>query len=243
MKKGPTKSVWPLLSLTLFILLTLTVVSAGAAPVSPHGPDSQNDDAASTGKKQSYVVLMEDWPLAAYEGAISELPQETAVPGNKIDAHSAAAKSYKSQLLKTQDAARARAGVSESSVTHNYSVVLNGFSAMMTEKEAEAMRRQDGVMLVMKDQWRQPMTDSSPSFLGLTGPRGAWHMGYDGEGVLVGIIDSGIWPEHPSFADDGTYPPAPELDDSDRSSCDFGNTAYNPLDLPFECNNKLVGAR
>ncbi|MFN2138441.1 MAG: S8 family serine peptidase, partial [Candidatus Promineifilaceae bacterium] len=243
MKKGPTKSVWPWLILTLFILLTLTVVSAGAAPVIPPDPDSKNDDAASTGKKQSYVVLMEDWPLAAYEGAMSDLAEVTTAEGNKVDAHSAAAKSYKSQLRKTQDAARERAGVSKSSVTHNYTVVLNGFSAMMTEKEAGAMRRQDGVMLVMKDQWRQPMTDSSPSFLGLTGPRGAWHIGYDGEGVLVGIIDSGIWPEHPSFADDGTYPQAPVLDDSERSSCDFGNTAYNPLDLPFECNNKLVGAR
>ncbi|MFN2107655.1 MAG: S8 family serine peptidase [Candidatus Promineifilaceae bacterium] len=243
MKIGPTKAAWPWLVLTLFVLLTLTVVSAGAAPASAPDPDSQSGDAASTGKKQSYVVLMDEWPLAAHEGAVSEPAGTKAAGGNKVDAHSAAAKRYESQLLKTQDAARERAGVSQSSITHSYTVVLNGFSAMMTEKEAEAMRRQDGVMLVMKDQWRQPMTDSSPSFLGLTGPRGAWHIGFDGDGVLVGIIDSGIWPEHPSFADDGTYPPAPELDNSERSSCDFGNTAYNPLDRPFQCNNKLVGAR
>ena len=42
------------------------------------------------------------------------------------------------------------------------------------------MARQAGVDLVMKDQWRQPMTDSSPDFLGLTGPASAWQTGYDG---------------------------------------------------------------
>ena len=68
--------------------------------------------------------------------------------------------------------------------------------------------------------------------------------GYDGSGVVVGVIDTGIWPEHPSFADDGSYPAPPiVLDDSVRPSCEFGNTAHNPNDAPFECNNKLIGAR
>ena len=68
--------------------------------------------------------------------------------------------------------------------------------------------------------------------------------GLTGEGVVVGVIDSGIWPEHPSFADDGSYPEAPiTLDDSVRPNCEFGNTAHNPNDAAFECNNKLIGAR
>jgi subtilisin family serine protease len=52
------------------------------------------------------------------------------------------------------------------------------------------------------------------------------------------VIDTGIWPEHPSFADDGTYaaPPTGPL------ACEFGNTAHNPNDAPFTCNNKLIGA-
>ena len=43
-------------------------------------------------------------------------------------------------------------------------------------------------------------------------------------------------------ADDGTLPAAPLLDDS-RPTCEFGNTAHNPNDAPFTCNNKLIGAR
>jgi len=77
-------------------------------------------------------------------------------------------------------------------------------------------------------------------FLDLTGRGEAYDSGIDGEGVLVGVIDTGIWPEHPSFADDGTLPEAPVLA---GDSCQFGNTAANPNDKDFTCNNKLVGAR
>ena len=55
---------------------------------------------------------------------------------------------------------------------------------------------------------------------------------------MVGVIDSGIWPEHPSFADDGSYSSW-----SESYPCEFGNTAQNPNDAPFTCNNKLIGAR
>jgi subtilisin family serine protease len=46
-------------------------------------------------------------------------------------------------------------------------------------------------------------------FLDLTDKGEAYDAGLDGSGVLVGVIDTGIWPEHPSFADDGTFPAAP----------------------------------
>ena len=58
-----------------------------------------------------------------------------------------------------------------------------------------------------------------------------------------GVIDTGIWPEHPSFADDGSYPAHAPLDTTVGSACAFGNTAHNSADAPFTCNNKLVGAR
>ena len=77
-------------------------------------------------------------------------------------------------------------------------------------------------------------------FLNLTGRGEAYDEGVNGDGVLVGVIDTGIWPEHPSFADDGTFPAAPVLA---GDSCQFGNTTANPNDKDFTCNDKLVGAR
>ena len=84
------------------------------------------------------------------------------------------------------------------------------------------------------------LTESSPEFLGLTGPAEPWARGIKGEDVVIGILDSGIWPEHPSFADDGSYD---TLDDYTDLPCTFGNTEHNPMDDPFDCNNKLLGAR
>ena len=75
--------------------------------------------------------------------------------------------------------------------------------------------------------------------MGLTVKGGAYDEGITGEDVVVGVIDTGIWPEHPSFADDGSYGPSP----IGPVPCEFGNTAHNPNDVAFTCNNKLLGAR
>jgi subtilisin family serine protease len=66
--------------------------------------------------------------------------------------------------------------------------------------------------------------------------------GYKGENVVVGIIDSGINSQHPSFAEvgeDGYRHLNPYGQNNFRGVCNPSNTFYNP---DFECNNKLVGA-
>jgi subtilisin family serine protease len=82
-------------------------------------------------------------------------------------------------------------------------------------------------------------TDRSPEFIGAPA---LWSRvgGQDeaGEGVVVGIIDTGIWPEHPSVADDGSYPEPPAS--WTGTACQFGSVT--PGDAPFTCNNKLIGA-
>ena len=62
-----------------------------------------------------------------------------------------------------------------------------------------------------------------------------------GEGVIVGVLDTGIWPEHPSFSDpDPSGKPYAPLASWHGTSCQFGSAV--PGDVPFTCNNKLVGA-
>jgi subtilisin family serine protease len=115
----------------------------------------------------------------------------------------------------------------------------------LTSEQAESVAKQPGVVSVQQAEMRYPQTDASPTFLGLDAGGGPWLRGFDGRGVVVGIIDTGIWPEHPSFADDGSFPPPPvTLEDTPANpACNFGNTAQNPNDAPFTCNNKLIGAR
>ena len=79
------------------------------------------------------------------------------------------------------------------------------------------------------------LTVFTPEFLGLTDQGGPWDKGINGEGVVVGMVDSGLWPEHPSFADDNdAYDPLPGfVPNSDSLPCEFGNTAHNANDSTF----------
>ncbi|AAZ23976.1 S8 family peptidase [Colwellia psychrerythraea] len=191
----------------------------------------------------SYIVIMDLNPAIAYEGDIKGFKATKPGKNKKINPKSANVRKYTSMLSKTHDAALAKANVKSKDKVHDYGIALNGFSAKMTHEQAVALSSQDGVAKVMPDVLRQKMTDNSPSFLDLGGPAGPWLKGYDGEGIVIGVIDTGIWPEHPSFTDDGSYSTPPILLDDSRPNCEFGNTGHRPDDVAFSCNNKLIGAR
>jgi subtilisin family serine protease len=190
------------------------------------------------GDIEPYVVTMKALPVVAYEGGVPGLPATKPDPGEKINPSSPAVRNYRRHLESERQEIRAAAGVEASQVVNTYDFALAGFSALLTEGEAERLSLQKGVLSVVPDELRQLHTDTSGDFLGLTDPGGAYDSGITGEGVIVGVIDTGIWPEHPSFADDGSY-----SDPGLSIPCEFGNTAHNPDDVPFDCNNKLLGAR
>ena len=182
-------------------------------------------------------------------------------------------KKYKKYLKRKQAKVVEAVGVSQSNMVHGYYSAISGFSAIMSQEEAAKMREHEDVADVVEDEKvmldyipddnssnsprrltdstpaggvvngipnSRHLTESSPEFLGLTGPAEPWARGIKGEDVVIGILDSGIWSEHPSFADDGSYD---TLDDYTDLPCTFGNTEHNPMDDPFDCNNKLLGAR
>lgn len=217
-------------------LVLLTAISFAAMA----GNTGSADQALKNAKTKSYIVLMEHDPVVRYDGGIDGLAATKPGKGGKINPNSAHVRKYQKFLERAQLESLADAGVDQSAVTNTYTIALNGYSAILTPSEADAIKAQAGVVRVIEDVMRYPTTDASPAFLGLDVDGGAWDKGYDGDGVVVGVIDSGIWPEHPSFADDGSFDP---LSDYAGLPCEFGNTAHNPDDAPFTCNNKLLGAR
>jgi subtilisin family serine protease len=221
----------------LTTLLVLVAVLAMAIPASAQIPEAA--DLRAQGDRDSYVVVMAADPAIAYEGDIKGLPATKPGKGGKINPNSAHVRKYVEFLQKEHNQALKGTSANVNDKVHDYVYAANGFSAILTAAEAAEVAKQPGVVRVMKDEMRYPTTDNSPEFLGLTDPAGPWAKGYDGEDVVVGIIDTGIWPEHPSFADDGSYLPLP---DYAGFPCEFGNTDHNPDDAPFECNNKLLGA-
>ncbi|MCK5486801.1 MAG: protease inhibitor I9 family protein, partial [Desulfobacterales bacterium] len=186
--------------------------------------------------KQVYFAIMQQ------AATIQQLRAQQPLRGEKIDFKSLAARQIKASLINEHRLKIAAAGIKPKNVLYHYTNALNGFAALMTAAQANDLARQPGVASVQLDQMRYKHTENSPTFMKLTVRRGPWDQGIKGEDVIVGVIDTGIWPEHPSFADDGSFPDAPVLDDS-RPNCEFGNTAQNPDDAPFTCNNKLIGAR
>lgn len=210
------------------------------ASSSPGSTDAAKDQLVNTnGPTKVYIVTMELAPAVAYRGGVNGFRATAPAAGGKIDASSADVASYQAMLVQEHQSAMAAVGGSADQIIHNYTVALNGFAAPLTAAQAKAMAAQPGVTLVLEDQLRHKTTDATPGFLGLSGRSGVWAKGITGEDVVVGVIDTGIWPEHPSFADNGSYGPSP----IPPVPCEFGNTAHNPNDAPFTCNNKLLGAR
>ena len=192
----------------------------------------------------SYIVLMEPAPAIQYEGDIKGYGATKPGKNKKVNPKSAHVRKYTQMLNRRHDEVLSRSGVSKHKKVHDYNIALNGFAARMSYEEALKVAEQEGVIRVFPDGLAQTTTDNSPSFLDLTVAAGPYAKGYDGEGIVVGIIDTGIWPEHPSFADDGSYAAPPlTLDETVYSACDFGNADHNPDDAAFTCNNKLIGAR
>ncbi len=121
----------------------------------------------------------------------------------------------------------------------------------MTLDQIEVLKARDDVIGVWEDELMQLTTNTSPDYLELTGGGDPWSKGYVGEDVIIGVLDSGIQPDHPSLAD----VPTPKKGNKGPkipfgapptgwtgTGCEFGNTAFNPLDAPFTCNNKLLKA-
>jgi subtilisin family serine protease len=231
-------------------IVLLTALATALTMTVPAGADPAFQVSAD---RAPYVVIMDDDPVVAYDGDVAGLPATKPQQGKKVNPDSAAVKNYQKHLDKQRGNARESAGVDSSQVLLTYDFALAGFAALLTPAEAQRLTNQKGVIAVIRDELRQIHTDTSSDFLGLTDPGGAYDSGYDGEGVVVGVIDTGIWPEHPSFFDDGSYPTPPvSIDDIDLDpgpgenillGCNFGNTAHNPDDVAFTCNDKLIGAR
>ena len=217
---------------TAFLGAAVLVV-AGLAAAPPAGAEQSDAPPPTVAESTSgsYVVVMQADPLVA-----DFAPDDLGTP--KAEAEAA-------QIVESHEEVLEEVGADASDKVQSFTNAVNGFSAIISHEQAEKLAAQKSVKLVQPDELQQVQTDSSGEFLGLTGRGRAWASGVTGDGVVVGVIDTGIWPEHPSFADDGSYakPGNLPLDATVGNPCDFGNTAHNLNDTAFTCNNKLIGAR
>ena len=186
--------------------------------------------------RKIYIVQLADAPASSYAGQVAGIVA-TAVEGQKINKNSAAVRNYLSYLAGKHDAVLRSVGASRK--VYSYGVVFNGFAAEMTDDQAKKAAAMKGVVSVVPDETRHIDTASTPAFLGLTGNTGFYAKtgNAKGEGVVIGMIDTGVWPENVAFSDampNNSYSPLSGW----GGSCDTGADASFP-----GCNNKLVGAK
>lgn len=117
---------------------------------------------------------------------------------------------------------------------YTYNHALNGFSAVLSQSQLEKLEQVPGHVASYPDTFGNAHTTYTPKFLGLNRQTGLWPRAEFGDGVIVGVVDSGIWPESESFKDKGMSPVPKRWRGTCESGVDFNAS---------NCNRKLIGAR
>ncbi|WP_406433435.1 S8 family serine peptidase [Streptomyces sp. NBC_01589] len=208
-----------------------------------------------TGRTPYIVQLAED-PVTTYTGKVSGLARTRPAPGEQLEPQSKAAKAYRKHLGTQRTAVAEAAGIAVNEV---YTTAFNGFSATLTAAQVKALKADKRVRSVTESQMvtasqaslgdttPQPTTGTATGRAG-TATTAASATGAQatsaqkstarkpgrstGAGTVIGLLDTGIWPESPSFA---KQMPAPA---GWHGTCQTGYAF-----AAEHCNGKIVGAR
>ena len=234
--------------LTLLSTAVITAVAALSVPMTSAIAAPRGAAEARKFTSDAYIVQLADKPVASYDGGIKGLAATKPRRGEKIDPFSPAVVSYLSFLQSRQEAALGAVGGARK--LYSFGFTFNGFAADLTPAQAQKLASMPGVLSVTQNEMHELVTATTPAFLGLTTPGGLWDQlggqGRGGENVIIGIVDSGFWPENPAYSDrtgtNGNGTMGGKLDYRQipgwNGRCTPGE-AFNAS----HCNQKVIGAR
>jgi subtilisin family serine protease len=197
-----------------------------------------------TGSKLTPVVVKLDYDaIGSYRGYLPGFAATSpGVTHKTIKSNRAAVDSYGRYIGRMEDRARASLArlVPKAKVVQSLRLAYGGFSALVPAGQISKLLKVPGVVAVQRDRLNKLQAVQEPwQFVGADA---VWPslggLPNAGSNVIVADLDSGIWPENPMLADNGTIP-APA---GGPFACQFGdgvNPAYGPA---FTCNDKLIGA-
>ncbi len=208
---------------------------------------------ADNSDKQRYIVVLDDLPLVSYDGRIVHTPERNTTASSfkatankftgarKLDVNSPESKQYLEFLDERYESFRGEALLKlgrQLKPVHRYRNAVNGFAVDLSESEVKTLRAMSRVRGLGLDEIQHVQTDSGPNWIGADkiydGNAGFPATG--GEGVVVGIFDTGINWDHPSFADPGEGG-GPGWDHENPYGEELGLCSLPEV----LCNDKLVG--
>ncbi|WP_261991767.1 S8 family serine peptidase [Streptomyces sp. OR43] len=251
---------------TIGALLT-TTLAAVSLPLATPAAASVPTNALAAG---NYLITLADQPLVTYDGGVDDIPATRPAEGAKLDVTAAKAKRYRTHLTDEQNHVAKKVGAT---VRQHYAVTTNTFSAQLSAAQLVQLARTKGVIHIAPDRFHQATDDkNSTDFLGLSGRKGLWAAlggtAEAGKGIVIGDIDTGIWPESASFkapalkagksaGKPGKKPGKPGKEDRYRPYLDGTATVMNKADgstftgtcqtgesfTATACNEKIISAR
>ena len=209
---------------------------------SPSGRIAQSDPdllARNDPTMVGVMVKLDVDAAATYAGGVNGLaPTSPSITGKPIKENGAALAAYGRYVTGRADSVKraVSAAVPKAVLGRTFTIAFGGFAARIPANQARNLLSIDGVAAVQYDTVERVTTDATPEFIGadllwpsIGGSQRA------GQGVKVGILDTGIWPEHQSFSDPGISHPGGSY------ACEFGLSGESG-DAAFACNDKLIGA-
>ncbi|MDR9764761.1 S8 family serine peptidase [Shewanella baltica] len=192
--------------------------------------------------KYRYFVRLIDNPVALYNGEVEGFKATNLekTHAHKLNVKSAEVKSYRSYLERQQVSfiTKAKSVVGELNVQQKTTLAFNGMVVEMSQDDAIKLAKVPGVAHIKRETLRYVQTDSGPNIIKAptiwSGE--ATGVATKGEGMIVGIIDTGVNTDHPSFADMGG-------DGYDHTN-PWGENNYIgdcKTNFPELCNDKLIG--
>ncbi|KAJ6311826.1 hypothetical protein OIU77_013555 [Salix suchowensis] len=151
--------------------------------------------------RKSYIVYMGDRPKSEFSTSSLHLSMLQEVIGSNF---------------------------SSNSLLHSFKRTFNGFVVKLSEGEVEKLAAMSSVISVFPNRKKKLQTTRSWDFMGF--PQEVQRTNVESN-IIVGMLDTGIWPESESFNDAGFGPPPIKW----KGSCQVSSN--------FSCNNKIIGAK
>ncbi|XP_019099349.1 PREDICTED: subtilisin-like protease SBT3.5 [Camelina sativa] len=122
------------------------------------------------------------------------------------------------------------------SMVYSYRHGFSGFAAKLTDSQAKKLADSPEVVHVMADSFYELATTRTWDYLGLSAanPINLLNDTNMGDQVIIGFIDTGVWPESESFNDNGVGP----IPSHWKGGCEPGEKF-----ISTNCNRKLIGAK